>query len=246
MRKAAIFLLLAAATIQGQEDHIGPVPGKVSAPSRSSTTRNTSAVDEPTKTSRWFIRAGVVGVIYHPSVTFAASGSAIPNASAHVSSNETVTLDVGYDITRDISMQVMAGVPAKPKLTGDGTVAQLGELGAVLYGPGVLSGLYRVRRWGAFQPYVGPGVAYATIFKDYDGSVSDLHVTNNFGAVVQAGAEYKLGERWSIFGDFKELWLAVNAHGLTAGGTVPVTAHAPLNPSLISAGIKFHFSQKAR
>lgn len=36
----------------------------------------------------------------------------------------------------------------------------------------------------------------------------------------------------------------MNAHGLP-GGVVPVTAHVPLNPSLVSAGVKYHFGRGA-
>jgi outer membrane protein len=245
MYRAAIFLLLAAATVQGQENRSGPVAGDLASASLSSISRGTPAVDEKENTSRWYGRVGVVGALYHSSATFATGGVAIPNASAQASNNESVTLDVGYNITRNIATQLMLGIPPKPTITGQGTVATLGELGAVRYGPGIFSGLYRVRRWGAFQPYVGPGFVYAIILKDHDASVSGLHVANNFGAVLQAGAECRLGERGSVFGDFKEIWLAVNAHGLI-GGAVPVTAHVPLNPSLISAGVKFHFGRKPR
>jgi outer membrane protein len=79
--------------------------------------------------------------------------------------------------------------------------------------------------------------------QDHDASVSDLHAANNFGAVLQAGAEYDLGGKWSVFGDLKEIWLGVNAHGLI-DGVVPVTAHVSLNPSLVSAGVKFRFGRE--
>jgi outer membrane protein W len=45
-----------------------------------------------------------------------------------------------------------------------------------------------------------------------------------------------------VFADFKQLWLAVDADGLLAGG-VPVKARVTLNPFLVSAGIKFRFHQ---
>jgi len=103
-----------------------------------------------------------------------------------------------------------------------------------------LTGTYCIRKWGAFRPYSGLGAAYAIILKDHDAAVSHLIVRNSFGIVLQGRAEYRLGKKWEIFADYKKLWLAVNAHGLLSGA-VPVTAHAKLNPSLISAGIKFHF-----
>jgi len=42
-----------------------------------------------------------------------------------------------------------------------------------------------------------------------------------------------------LFFDFKEVWLAVGAHG-QPGGNIPVKARVKLNPSLVSVGIKFH------
>jgi len=245
MHKVVVFFFLTAAIVQAQEQQSQPSSADFAAPNLSSAVRSTSAVDKRTSESRWYTRVGVLGAIYHSSATFAMSGSTVPDAGAQVSNDESVTLDVGYDITREISTQLMIGVPPRPTINGQGTVASLGELGAVRYGPGILTGLYRIRRWRAFQPYVGPGVAYAIFLKDHDASVTDLHVANSFGSVLQAGAEYKIGERWSIFGDFKEVWLGVNAHGLI-GGEVPVTAHVSLNPSLASAGIKYRFGRAQR
>ena len=97
-----------------------------------------------------------------------------------------------------------------------------------------------MRRFGAFQPYAGAGTAYAIILKDDDASVTELHVLNNFGFVLQGGAEYKVARKWSLFADFKEVWLAVDAHGVIAS-VAPVTAHLKLNPSLVSVGLQVSF-----
>ena len=72
------------------------------------------------------------------------------------------------------------------------------------------------------------------------GSVSHLHVHNNWGLVVQAGIEYRLNRRWDLFLDYKRLWLDVKAEGFLANGA-PVRALVTLDPHLISSGVKFHF-----
>jgi outer membrane protein len=136
----------------------------------------------------------------------------------------------------------MVGVPPRPTVTGEGTVTSLGALGRVRYGPAILTGAYRLATGGALRPYVGAGAAYAIIVKDHDAAVSQLDVHNNWGFVLQAGAEYRLNKALDLFADFKRLWLAVDADGLLAGG-VPVKARVTLNPSLVSAGIKFRFGQ---
>jgi outer membrane protein W len=57
---------------------------------------------------------------------------------------------------------------------------------------------------------------------------------------VQGGAEYEVNSKYTVFVDFKEVWLAVNAHGVLSDNT-DVKARVKLNPSLLSVGIKFHF-----
>ena len=46
--------------------------------------------------------------------------------------------------------------------------------------------------------------------------------------------------KYTLFFDFKEVWLAVNAHGVLNDGT-PVKARITLNPSMFWVGVKFHF-----
>jgi outer membrane protein len=248
MYKITVLLLLMSGCIQAQEIAESLPVQNVGASTAANAEQDSSASPNqrpPIGSSQregipLFGRIGVVGALYHSGATISTDGAVIPGASALVSNNTSVTFDVGFDITRYISAQLMAGVPPKPTITGEGSVASLGELGAVRYGPAILTGLYRLRRFGAVLPYAGAGAAYAIILKDHDASVSDLHVRNNFGFVLQGGAEYELARKWSLFADYKEIWLAVNAHGLI-DNIAPVTAHVKLNPSLVSAGVKYRF-----
>jgi outer membrane protein len=187
--------------------------------------------------SSWFVRIAGLGAFYHSSAEIATNGQLLPGASANVTDNSTLTVDVGYDITHDVSALLMVGVPPRPLINGRGTVATLGQLGQVRYGPVILTGRYSIRKWGAFRPYAGTGVAYAIILKNHDAAVSRLDVHNHFGFALQTGAEWSVGGNWELFADFKQLWLAVNAKGWLAGG-VPVKAHVTLNPSLVSLGMK--------
>jgi outer membrane protein len=189
------------------------------------------------ETSSWFARIAGLGAFYHSSAEIATNGQLLPRASANVTDNATLTLDVGYDISDNISALLMVGVPPRPLINGRGTVATLGQLGQVRYGPVILTGRYSLRKWSSFRPYAGTGVAYAIILKNHDAAVSQLDVHNHFGFVLQTGAEWSVGGNWELFADLKQLWLAVNAKGLLAGG-VPVKAHVTLNPSLVSLGMK--------
>jgi len=198
-------------------------------------------IGSPFKQSRWFTRVGYLVVPYHSSARIATNGETVSGGTAQASNNMTVTFDAGYEITKNISASVTLGIPPKPHITGEGAVANLGMLGKVRYGPAFFTGQYRFPKIGPFRPYVGGGAAYAIIFKDFDGSVKQLKVNNNWGSVLQGGVEYEVNSKYTLFVDFKEVWLAVNAHGVLSDGT-NVKARVKLNPSLVTVGIKFHLS----
>src|SRR5262245_29283354 len=93
--------------------------------------------------ARWFARVGLLGAFYHSSAAVEIQGQASPGASATVSDNVSITVDAGLQVTENFSAQLMLGIPPKPTITGEGTIASFGELGKVRYGPAILTGLYR-------------------------------------------------------------------------------------------------------
>src|SRR5262249_59062489 len=114
----------------------GVVRAQESAESVSSSASTTAPLaSSPTDDSRWFGRIGIVGAIYHSGATISTDSAVIPGAAAVVGNNISVTLDIGCEITKSVSAQLMLGIPPKPSVTGEGTVAALGELGSVRYGP---------------------------------------------------------------------------------------------------------------
>lgn len=190
------------------------------------------------KQERCFTRLGFLVAPYHSSATIATNGQLLSGGSAKVSNNMSVTFDLGCDITKNISATVTSGIPVKPHVTGEGAAASLGILGKVRYGPMIVAGQYRFPKIGRFRPYAGGGAAYAIIFKNFDGSVNNLKVHNNWGPVLQGGTEYEANSKYTFFVDFKEVWLSVNADGVLSDGT-GVKARVKLNPSLVTVGIKF-------
>jgi len=198
------------------------------------------ASESPSATEKgWVVGIGSINAFYHSGATIATSGQTIPGATANVSNNYSLMFDVRRYIAKNLSLSLLAGVPPKPTITGEGSVASLGELGKVRYGPAILTAEYHLPKLRAFRPYVGAGTAYAIILKEHDAAVSQLGVRNNWGAVLEAGAEHQLSRNMALFVDVKEVWLAVDAHG-SLYGVAPVTAHVNLNPTIVSVGIRFH------
>jgi NADH dehydrogenase FAD-containing subunit/outer membrane protein W len=214
-------------------------PSSLSA-SATDTAGGASLVNESPLWERgWVVGIGGTNAFYHSGATIASSGQSIPGATANVSNNFTFIFDVNRYVAKDFSLSLFGGFPPKPTVTGEGSVKSLGELGKVRYGPAILTAEYHLPKLRSFRPYIGAGTAYAIILKEHDAAVSDLKVHNNWGFVLQAGAEHKLSKNLALFADIKEVWLAVNAHGYV-GGVVPITARVKLNPTVVSVGIRFH------
>jgi NADH:ubiquinone reductase (H+-translocating) len=235
-------LSLSPISVHAQSSNPGQ-PFEVSSMTESAavTSANSAPASEsPSATEKgWVVGIGSINAFYHSGATIATSGQTIPGATANVSNNYSLMFDVRRYIAKNLSLSLLAGVPPKPTITGEGSVASLGELGKVRYGPAILTAEYHLPKLRAFRPYVGAGTAYAIILKEHDAAVSQLGVRNNWGAVLEAGAEHQLSRNMALFVDVKEVWLAVDAHG-SLYGVAPVTAHVNLNPTIVSVGIRFH------
>jgi len=190
-------------------------------------------------TGPWYVRVGALAVFYHSSATFAIGGQTLAGASATVTNNETLSIDVGREFGERFSLSLLVGAPPKPTIFGTGTVASLHDLGRVRFGPAILTGSYHFRRRRAFRPYAGLAAAYVIIFNDYDESVTELDVHNHWAAGALAGAEYRVNGRCEFFVDLKHLWLFLDADYMLPGD-VPATARVTLDPLLVSMGMKFH------
>lgn len=188
--------------------------------------------------NEWFAGVGGLAAIYHSGATVSTYAGVIPGATAHVTNNITAIFDIGYNITPHTYAMLMGGYPPRPELRAKGSISALDDLGAVTYGPLVLTAGYRFPVSGRVHPYIGGGAAYAIILRDHDGAVEHLDVHNNFGYAAQAGVEYDMSERWQLYADMKQLWLNVHANG-SIEGRVPVAARIQLNPMLLSVGIRF-------
>jgi outer membrane protein len=203
--------------------------------------RGTLAIEgEPAPQERWFGRIATLAAIYHSSATIATPAGVLPGATVTLDNNVTVGFDLGYHIKKSLTATLALGIPPKPTITGEGAVTALGALGRVRYGPAIVTLCYHARLWKGFGVYGGPGTGYAIILKNHDAAVSQLDVHNNWGFVLQAGAEHRVSGQWDLFADFKYVWLDIDADGLLAGG-VPITARVRLDPVLVSAGFKFRF-----
>jgi outer membrane protein len=158
----------------------------------------------------------------------------------------TLGLEAGYFVTPNWAIALSAGVPpiAHLKATGLTLTPQLGtnELGSVRYGPAMLLLQYHFTNFGAFQPYLGVGAVYVLNFGNIsDGILTNLAVDQNFGFVMQAGADWMLTPNWGVFVDGKKIIYSTDASGDLLNLGIPIRTHVALDPWVGGVGITFKY-----
>lgn len=193
--------------------------------------------------SPWSLRVGPAAVLPHVEGNpEAPKGNRIPGGSVDVESGWTLGAELGYDLTKDWTAHLVIGTPVTSKVTGKGVLAPLGKLGDVSYGPAALSATYCVGTFGAFRPYIGVGVAYLIITSTKDAGMKNLEAKNNFGSVLQIGADINIGKRVGLFIDVRSIFVKSEVSGaVTAFGGVPAYANLSIDPLVIHGGVSYRF-----
>lgn len=202
----------------------------------------------------FFVHVGALGVFKQPNAQSTGGGffNTIPILGGIGISNiatrpdYTLGLEVGYFVTPNIAIALSAGVPpvAHLKATGLTVAGALGTdlLGSVRYGPAMLLLQYHFTQFGAIQPYFGVGAAYVLNFGNIsDGILRDFSIDQNFGLVLQGGADLMLTQNWGVFVDLKKIFYATDAQGFLLNTNVPIRLHGHLDPWVAGAGVTFKY-----
>jgi outer membrane protein len=189
--------------------------------------------------SRYFVHVGPGQLAPDEDAVMSAGGATVPGANVSMDDSLTAAIELGYRVTPQFSLSLTGGLPPTEDVNATGSIAPYGKLGELQYGPAALMGQYRLTQFGAFQPYVGAGVAVMFVFKDDDAAATNLEVDNAVGPAVQAGAEWMINERFGLFLDYKRAWLDTSASGNL--GPMPFTAEIQVDPSVLHGGVAIRF-----
>lgn len=197
----------------------------------------------------WMIRVRALGVLPD------AGGSTVnvtgvpalssPNSGLKISNQVVPELDISYFFTKNIAAELILGV-TRHSISGTGTLDGL-NIGKAWLLPPTLTLQYHFTDFGAFKPYIGAGVNYTVFFNQsasnqvFNGlAVTNLHISNQWGAAVQFGFDYMLDKHWGLNVDVKKLWLQPN-YSATVNGAIPITGRANIDPWLVGAGVTYKF-----
>jgi outer membrane protein len=178
----------------------------------------------------------------------------IPGVGATVSNVATLGFEAGYFVTPNVSVDVSAGVPMwatdKTKGTPQAFPLPSGTLLAKIMPSFVpVTALYHFTQFGAFQPYLGGGVAAVFSFAKRDAFDTGVDVKPTVGLILQGGADVMIDQHWGWTLDVKKLFAHVTADATgenfasLGGPEYPIanSQKAYFEPWVLSTGVTYRF-----
>ena len=161
---------------------------------------------------------------------------------AKVEDADTLGLAVSYFFTDNISGELVAGIPPRHDVSGEGRLAPFGVLGSVRqWSPSLLAKYHFGTAKQRFRPYVGLGINYtwftdgkitSTAFNNATfgpGATTSVKADASWNPVFNVGATYALTDQWILGMSVSYLPLKTTAKLNTVTGTgVPVTSETSI------------------
>lgn len=183
------------------------------------------------------VKLGVTNLSLADKIDLMVGGAPFPGAGLSTFEHQTVSAQFAYFFTDTIAFNATLGFPPTISIYGAGSIGALPMLGKATYGPTAFTAQWHPVKSGRVRPYVGVGASYMIVFDTQDGAFQNLEIDNDLGWAFEAGVDFPLSGRTSLFLDAKKALLRPRSTG-TFGGA-PVVGHTRLDPWALTAGISF-------
>jgi len=165
------------------------------------------------------------------------------NAKLEVGNNTIPELDISYYFTKNIAAELILALGTRHDVNISGPTAILSKsLGSVNLLPPTLTAQWHFMPDQTFDPYVGAGLAYVRAMDNgltttvlNGGAVLPIRIDrNNFGAVLQAGFDVNLKDKWLVNFDVKKVFVGTDVAINT--GTWTKIDQLDIDPWVVSVG----------
>jgi outer membrane protein len=174
-------------------------------------------------------------------------------ANLQVDANTIPELDISYYFTKNIAAELILALGTRHDVSVSGTGGAVAhDLGSVNLLPPTLTAQWHFNPDQMIDPYVGAGGAFVlgldrklTAVTTVSGVTSNLPIRidrSAFGAVLQAGFDVNLQDKWLVNFDVKKIWFNTDVKldsngvaGLADGFQKIDNLH--INPLVVSVGI---------
>jgi outer membrane protein len=198
------------------------------------------------------LRIGVAHLgIHSKSDNFTTNGPAfLTPQPAGITVDDATTLMIAYTrrLNANLDLDVILGIPPKHDVQGRGTLAPFGVVSRVKQAsPTVFLNYNFGDEQNRFRPFVGLGVNYTRFFdaKSTDsgslasGGPTKIELSDSWGLAMQAGASYKLADRWSICGSVATADVKSDLKATT--GSIERRTRIDFRPVVLTVGVGYSF-----
>ncbi len=173
-------------------------------------------------------------------------GSDLAGTGVSVDSNNSLDISLGYMITDNFSVELLADLSSKHTVSVYGLPTSLGVAdGTDVVDTNVLPptvfAQYHFNPKGKVRPYAGLGLNYTLFFNDdlTDGAVaalgaSNLDLDSSFGFAGQFGIDFQMKNDWSFNIDLKYIQIDTEATFNSALG--PAKVSVDIDPLVVGIG----------
>ena len=182
------------------------------------------AADNP-----WLVRVRATHL--NPADQSAPVGGTGASNRISVESRTIPELDISYFMTPHLAAELVLTYPQKHSVYLDGK-----DIGSFKHLPPTLLAQYHFAPGAQFSPYVGAGVNLTRLSSvKLLGGTGDLENTS-VGLALQAGADIRLDQRWSLNLDVKRV--RIRSDVMASGAKI---SSVKVDPTLLSIGVGYRF-----
>lgn len=189
----------------------------------------------PREAGDFVVKLGLTNLTLADEIDLTVGGAPFPGAGLSTFEHQTISAQFAYFFTDTIAFNATLGFPPTISIYGAGSIGALPMLGKATYGPTAFTLQWHPVSTGRVRPYVGVGGSYMIVFDTEDGAFADLEVENDLGFAFEAGVDFPLDDRFSMFIDAKKALLRPTATGSFQGA--PVVGETRLDPWALTAGV---------
>ena len=182
------------------------------------------------------VRAGAVVVAPNESSPVVAEV-----AEFTVSNNTQLGLNLGYMLTDNIGVELLAATP----FSHDISLGALGKIAETKHLPPTLVAQYYFGSADSkLRPYIGAGVNFTNFFdneftNDLNGALTDLSLSNSWGLAAQVGLDYQINKSWLVNAS---VWYAqISTDVKFKLADAPVTIETDIDPWVYMVSVGYTF-----
>jgi outer membrane protein len=192
----------------------------------------------------WLVRAGV-GHVSPDDKSGQITG--VAGSGVGVDSGTSVAFNFTYMWTDNVGVELLASLPFKHDLKGEGTISALGKIAEVKHLPPTLLLVYNFNPASGVRPYAGIGVNHTFFFSEKvtgalsgPGLANDISLKSSTGLAIEAGVDVDINKDWFFNAS---LWrMDIDTKATLKGGALDgSTVDVNIDPWALIVGVGMRF-----